>query len=211
MHLYCNRSFWLIVVCFYDFQCNSSAVCESRKGFLLWFTDCLTIGFIHETMVVNMTWVWTFFNNYIYICLFVYSSIMMCCMSCFDINVGNIPAGMQVHLIFLRFNFYVNGFKAFKQIRWTLVGRCNTRDPWNVFGMVPFSLHIINHNFLRFYHKINFVGYDLRARLKVKWFHIQYMVIIHDLWFLIENIYFLYKYRATNIVNKFYCFVWQIG
>ena len=33
----------------------------------LWFTDCLTIGIIHETMVVHMTWVWTFFNNYIYI------------------------------------------------------------------------------------------------------------------------------------------------
>ena len=29
--------------------------------------DCLTIGIIHETMVVHMTWVWTFFNNYIYI------------------------------------------------------------------------------------------------------------------------------------------------
>ena len=29
--------------------------------------DCLTIGIIHENMVVHMTWVWTFFNNYIYI------------------------------------------------------------------------------------------------------------------------------------------------
>ena len=36
------------------------------KNFL-WFTDCLTIGVIHETMVVHMYWVWTFFNNYIYI------------------------------------------------------------------------------------------------------------------------------------------------
>ena len=62
--LYCNRSFWLIVVCFYGFQCNSSAVCESLKGFFFWFTDCLTIGIIHETMVVHMTWVRTFFNNY---------------------------------------------------------------------------------------------------------------------------------------------------
>ena len=26
--------------------------------------DCLTIGIIHETMVVHVTWVWTFFNNY---------------------------------------------------------------------------------------------------------------------------------------------------
>ena len=26
--------------------------------------DCLTIGIIHETMVVYMTWDWTFFNNY---------------------------------------------------------------------------------------------------------------------------------------------------
>ena len=26
--------------------------------------DCLTIGIIHETMVVHMTWDWTFFNNY---------------------------------------------------------------------------------------------------------------------------------------------------
>ena len=33
--LYCNRSFWLIVVCFYGFQCNSSAVCESLKGFFV--------------------------------------------------------------------------------------------------------------------------------------------------------------------------------
>ena len=29
--------------------------------------DCLTIGIIHETMVLHMTWVWSFFNNYIYI------------------------------------------------------------------------------------------------------------------------------------------------
>ena len=28
----------------------------------LW--HCLTIGIIHESMVVHMTWVWTFFNNY---------------------------------------------------------------------------------------------------------------------------------------------------
>ena len=28
------------------------------------FTDSLTIGIIHETMVVHMTWIWTFFNNY---------------------------------------------------------------------------------------------------------------------------------------------------
>ena len=52
------------MVCFYGFQCNSSAICESLKGFLLWFTDCLTIGIIHETVVVHMTWDWTFFNNY---------------------------------------------------------------------------------------------------------------------------------------------------
>ena len=26
-----------------------------------------SIGIIHETMVVHMTWIWTFFNNYIYI------------------------------------------------------------------------------------------------------------------------------------------------
>ena len=43
-----------------------------RKGRIscLWIKsvfDCLTIGIIHETMVVHMTWVWTFFNNYIYI------------------------------------------------------------------------------------------------------------------------------------------------
>ena len=59
------------MVCFYGFQCNSSAVCESLKGFFLWFTDCLTIGIIHETMVVHMTWVWTFFNNYIYIYIYI--------------------------------------------------------------------------------------------------------------------------------------------
>ena len=40
-----------------------------RKGRItcLWIKsvfDCLTIGIIHETMVVHMTWVWTFFNNY---------------------------------------------------------------------------------------------------------------------------------------------------
>ena len=43
-----------------------------RKGRItcLWIKsvfECLTIGIIHETMVVHMTWVWTFFNNYIYI------------------------------------------------------------------------------------------------------------------------------------------------
>ena len=42
------------------------------KGFL-WFTDCLTIGIIHETMVVHMTWDWTFFNNYIYIYVYIYA------------------------------------------------------------------------------------------------------------------------------------------
>ena len=40
-----------------------------RKGRItcLWIKsvfDCLTIGIIHETMVVHMTWVWTFFSNY---------------------------------------------------------------------------------------------------------------------------------------------------
>ena len=40
-----------------------------RKGRItcLWIKsvfDCLTIGIIHETIVVQMTWVWTFFNNY---------------------------------------------------------------------------------------------------------------------------------------------------
>ena len=40
-----------------------------RKGRIscLWIKsvfDCLTIGIIHETMVVHMTWVWTFFNKY---------------------------------------------------------------------------------------------------------------------------------------------------
>ena len=39
-----------------------------RKGRItcLWIKsvfDCLKIGIIHETMVVHMTWVWTFFNN----------------------------------------------------------------------------------------------------------------------------------------------------
>ena len=43
-----------------------------RKGrtTCLWIKsvfNCLTIGIIHETMVVHMNWVWTFFNNYIYI------------------------------------------------------------------------------------------------------------------------------------------------
>ena len=46
-----------------------------RKGRIscLWIKsvfDCLTIGIIHETMVVHMTWVWTFFNNYIYIYIY---------------------------------------------------------------------------------------------------------------------------------------------
>ena len=40
--------------------------CKGRNS-CLWIKsvfDCLTIGIIHETMVVHMTWVWTFFNNY---------------------------------------------------------------------------------------------------------------------------------------------------
>ena len=50
-----------------------------RKGRIscLWIKsvfDCLTIGIIHETMVVHMTWVWTFFNNYIYI--YIYSTML---------------------------------------------------------------------------------------------------------------------------------------
>ena len=52
-----------------------------RKGgtTCLWIKsifDCLTIGFIHETMVVHMIWVWTFFNNhrciYIHIHIYIY-------------------------------------------------------------------------------------------------------------------------------------------
>ena len=45
------------------------SVAPWRKGCItcLWIKsvfDCLTIGIIHETMVVHMTWAWTFFNNY---------------------------------------------------------------------------------------------------------------------------------------------------
>ena len=48
-----------------------------RKGRIscLWIKsvfDCLKIGIIHEIMVVHMTWVWTFFNNYIYIYTYIY-------------------------------------------------------------------------------------------------------------------------------------------
>ena len=35
-------------------------ICQRFKSVF----DCLTIGIIHETMVVHMTWDWTFFNNY---------------------------------------------------------------------------------------------------------------------------------------------------
>ena len=62
-----NRSFWLIVVvCFYGFNLILPLFLNHLKVFL-WFTDCLTIGIIHETMIAHMTWVWSFFNNYIYI------------------------------------------------------------------------------------------------------------------------------------------------
>ena len=52
--------------------------CHGRRGRItcLWlskFFDCLTIGTIHETMVVQMTWVWTFFSNDIYIYIYIYA------------------------------------------------------------------------------------------------------------------------------------------
>ena len=70
----CGVFLWLIVVCFYGFYDWLWRVfmvfnvilllfVNHLKDFL-WFTDCLTIGIIHETMVVHMTWDWTFFNNY---------------------------------------------------------------------------------------------------------------------------------------------------
>ena len=57
-----------------------------RKGRIscLWIKsvfDCLTIGIIHETMVVHMSWVWTFFNNYIYI-IYMNIYINRCKMNC---------------------------------------------------------------------------------------------------------------------------------
>ena len=74
-----NRAPWLhfkLTSC--DVTCKSSYLFTKwlppwRKGRIscLWIKsvfDCLTIDIIHETMVVHMTWVWTFFNNYIYIC-----------------------------------------------------------------------------------------------------------------------------------------------
>ena len=51
-----------------------------RKGRItcLWIKsvfDCLTIGIIYVTMVVQMTWVWTFFNNHIYVYIYIYIKI----------------------------------------------------------------------------------------------------------------------------------------
>ena len=56
-----------------DSQTRDTSLTSWRQTFCkgriscLWIKsvfDCLTIGIIHETMVVHMTWVWTFFNNY---------------------------------------------------------------------------------------------------------------------------------------------------
>ena len=68
--LYCNRSFWLIVVCFNGFQCNSSVVCESIKGF---FCDLQTAW----RLVLSMkpwSYIWLefgLFSTIIYIYIFV--------------------------------------------------------------------------------------------------------------------------------------------
>ena len=50
------------MVCFYGFQRNSSAVCESfKRCFVIYrLPDDWCSTYIHETMVVQMTWVWTF-------------------------------------------------------------------------------------------------------------------------------------------------------
>ena len=46
-----------------DSQTRDASLTSWRQPFCK-SVDCLTIGIIHETMVVHMTWVWTFFNNY---------------------------------------------------------------------------------------------------------------------------------------------------
>ena len=50
---------WLLCV-FMVFNVILLLFVNHLKDFFLWFTDCLTIAIIHETMVVHMTWVWTF-------------------------------------------------------------------------------------------------------------------------------------------------------
>ena len=72
-----------------------------RKGRIscLWIKsvfDCLTIGIIHETMVVHMTWVLTFFNNY--------SNLpRMCVLStlCGNVNKHS-PFDIYIHTIYMQ-------------------------------------------------------------------------------------------------------------
>ena len=75
--LYCNRSFWLIVVCFYGFQCNSSAVCESLKGFF-----CCDLQTAWRLVLSMKPWsyIWLefgLFSTIIYICIYIYIALIM--------------------------------------------------------------------------------------------------------------------------------------
>ena len=76
MHFYCNRSFWLIVVCFYCSQCNSSAVCESLKGF---FCDLQTAWWLVLSMK-PWSYIWLEFGliwTIIYIQIYIYIKPML--------------------------------------------------------------------------------------------------------------------------------------
>ena len=102
---------------------------ESLKGFFLLFTDCLTIGNIHETMVVHMTWVWTFFNYY--------SNIRACaCWALLVVTLTN-----TVHLIYIY--IYIWSRKIYQSDRYIYIwsGKIYQSGEFIFTNYVPLYLH----------------------------------------------------------------------
>ena len=93
--LYCNRAFWLIVVCFYGFQCNSSAVCESLKGF---FCDLQTAW----RLVLSMKpW------SYIWLEFGLFSTIITIIRACACWALFVVTLTNTVHLIYIYIYIYI--------------------------------------------------------------------------------------------------------
>ena len=92
--LYRNRSFWLIVVCFYGFQCNSSAVCESLKGF---FCDLQTAW----RLVLSMKpW------SYIWLEIGLFSTVIAIIRACACWALFVVTLTITVHLIYTYIYIY---------------------------------------------------------------------------------------------------------
>ena len=147
-----------LLICAVMFH-KRSLGCHNRQDFTKWLPpwrmgritclwvksvfDCLTIGIIHETMVVHMTWVWTFFNNYsnhlrmcvlstlcgnddkhspfdiyIYICVCIYMCVCVCVCLCVCIYILQSCTKQSIYLWFTVVR--VNSIISFSEFVWRM-------------------------------------------------------------------------------------------